>query len=217
LFEEAAKATDLKTVVVAFRKKEYSLALKLGLKRYEETGSTISFDVLLDREYFENLCDAYQTLPKNEKKHALFYVSMEVDSFVMLMLLRGKALNYDAQWLRVAVPKCTFNLPKETLDSLITAPDYDSALNVALKSHYGGLFAKAQTPEETISNAQKSFTRELLKHASESRYSENFNVGAPLSFIFQKAAEVRNLTTISLGIEEAMTSEEILSVLLLPD
>lgn len=215
LFEEAAKATDLKQITTAFRKTGYSSTLKLGLKRYEETGSTISFDVLLDKEYFEKLYDAYQKLPKNEKRHSLFNVSMEVDSFAMLMLLRGKALNYDSQWLRVAVPKCLFNLSKETLDSLISAPDYQSALNVALKSHYGEFFAKAKTTEETISNAQKSFAIALLKHAAESRYSESFNVGSPLGFMYLKATEVHNLTAISLGVEAGMSPEEILSVLLL--
>ena len=215
VFEEAAKATDLKKLITVFSKTEYFSALKLGLKRYEETGSTISFDVLLDKEYFETLQDMYQKLPKNEKKHALFYVSMEVDSFAMLTLLRGKFLNYDAQWLRVAVPKCVFNLTKETLDALISAPDYTSALTIALKTHYSDLFTKTQTPEETIGKAEKSFTQAITKHAVESRFLESFNVGAPLSFMFQKAAEVHNLTVISLGIESGISPEEIMNALLL--
>ena len=217
VFEESAKAANLKQLVKTFKKTEYSAALNLGLKKYEEKGSTMFFDILLDKEFFEKLFEKYQRLPKKEKRHAFFYASVEIDSFILLMLLRGKALNYDATWLRVTIPRSSIKLSQETFDALIAAPDYESALNIVLKSHYGKFFIKAQTPEGTIANAQKEFRKALLKHAVKNRVAETFNIGAPLGFMVQKEAEANNLAKISLGVQAEMKPEDIQRTLLLPN
>jgi vacuolar-type H+-ATPase subunit C/Vma6 len=209
VFEEAAKATYLKQLVTAFKKTEYFSALSLGLKRFEEIGSTLYFDVLLDKQFYEKLCMAFRELPAKEKRHALFYAGMEIDGFVIFVLLRGKALNYDAQWLRVAIPKCSLNLSKETIDALISAADYESALNIVMKSSYGKYFAKAQTVQETLTNAQKAFRNALFEHALRNRVAEEFNVAVPLGFMVQKEAETRNLAAIVLGLDNAVKPEEI--------
>ncbi len=216
IFEKAIKAGDLKELLNIFKKTEYSSVLTLGLKKYEETGSTISFDILLDREYYERLCEVYHELPNKEKNHARYYVSSEIDSFAILMLLRGKTLKYNAEWLRAATPKCVFNLSTESLDSIITASDFESALNIVFKTPYSRFFAKSQTPEETIANAQMAFAKALITHAKEGRIIEVFNVGAPLSFLTQKKAEVHNLTAISVAVEAGMNPELIRNFLLLP-
>ena len=215
LFEEAAKATDLKQLVNTFKETEYFPRLNLGLRRYEENGSTMFFDVLLDKEFHEKLCRGYESLPRKERPRAFFYSSMEVDTFLILMLLRGKALDYDPQWLRMATPKCNFNLSNETVDALMMAADYKSAVSIVLKSNYGKFFANAPTPEETIAKAQKGFRRAVFRHAVENRITDTFNIGAPLGFMVLKEAETRNLSAISLGVEKAMKPEEILSFLLL--
>ena len=115
----------------------------------------------------------------------------------MLTLLRGKTLNYDANWLRLAVPPNNFYLDMETVEAMVTATDFESALKIALKSHYAEFFAKAQSPEETVANAEKTFKNAVLQHAKASRIVENFNIGAPLAFMTQKEAEVHNLTALS--------------------
>jgi len=217
IFEEGAKAGDLKQLVNAFRRTEYASALSLGLNQYEQSGSTIFFDILLDKAYYGKLYEAYQELPKKEKPHAFYYASTENDSFTILMLLRAKALNYDIHWLRIALPKNNFNLPPETVESMVIAANYESALNIAIKSYYGRFFIKASTPEETIANAQKTFRKDLLKHAINAKVTENFNVGAPLAFLTQKETETSNLTAITLGVEAAMKPEQIQRALILPN
>ena len=215
VFEEAAKAPTVKQVVNALKNTEYSSSLNMGLQNYEETGSTARLDVLLDKVFYEKLYDNYMLLPKIEKPHAHFYASTENDSFILLMLLRGKTLNYDANWLRLAVPHNNFNLSMETVEALLSAADFESTLKIALESHYAKFFAKAQNPEETIANAEKAFKRAVFQHAKTSRIGENFNIGAALAFMTQKEAEVRNLVAASSGVDAAVNPEAIQSKLLL--
>ncbi len=215
LLEETAKASDLKQTVTAFKRTEYASALKMGLGSYEEDGTTACLDVLLDKHFYEKLYDAYQSLPKKEKPHAYKYVSMENDGFVLLTLLRGKNLHYDPNWLRLAVPTKKFNLSDEAVENIVMVTDFDSALKVALESHYAQFLVKAQTAEETVAKAEKAFTKALFLYAKESRFTEIFNIGAVLAFLTQKEAEVHNLTAVSLGVEAGLKPEDIQRQMLL--
>jgi vacuolar-type H+-ATPase subunit C/Vma6 len=215
VIEETAKAPTVKQITNALKRTEYALALNMGLQSYEEDGSTTCLDVLLDKTFYEKLYDSYEILPKKAKPHAHFYASTENDSFTLLTLLRGKNLNYDANWLRIAVPPNNFYFDIETVEAMVTAADFESTLKIALESHYAGFFAKAQSPEEIIANAEKAFKKAVLQHAKASKIPENFNIGAPLAFMTQKEAEVHNLTALSSGVEAAIKPEDIQRQLLL--
>jgi len=214
VIEEAAKASSLRQVANVFKNTEYALALNMGLQSYEESGSTMRLDVFLDKLFYEKLFNGYTSLPQNEKPHAQFYARMENDGFTLLTLLRGKALNHDANWLRLTIPSENFNLSAETVETLVSAGDFEFALKIALESKYASFFVKAQNPEETIANAEKAFKRAVFQHAKASRVTETFNIGVALAFLTQKDAEVYNLTVLSLGVEAAMKPEDIQSKLL---
>ncbi len=212
-FEKATKTTSLKQLIEVFSKTEYFLALNQALNRFEENGSLVAFDILLDKEYCEKLREAYEKLPKKEQKHVSFYVSTEVDSFALLMLLRGKLMGYDPQWLRVATPKCTFKISGGEIEAMTSASNFESALSIAQKSGYARFFKKAGSPDEVVASAQKTFSKSQVAHASKHRLTDLFNVGAPLSFIVLKRAEAQNVSQVGFGIEAAMKPDEILSKL----
>jgi V/A-type H+-transporting ATPase subunit C len=214
LIEESAKATNLKQLANTLKESPYASAFSKGLQIFEEKGSTAGFDILVDKVFYETLFDSYDSLPKKEKPHAYYYASIENDSFTLLTILRGKVLNFDTSWLKLAVPRNKFNLTSETVESLLVAPDFDSALKIALESHYGSFFAKASSPEETISNADKAFRKAEVQHAKVNTVLEIFNVGAPLAFMKLKEAEVHNLIASSGGIEAGVSPEAILNQML---
>ena len=215
VLEEAAKASSPTQIIHAFKGTDYFSALNMGLKSYEENGSTASFDIFVDKFFYEKLYAAYLYLAKKEQPYANFYASTENDGFTLVTLLRGKALNYDSNWLRLVVPQNYFNLSKPTVEALVSAVDFEAALKIVLDSYYAKYFTKTQTPEETIAAAEKAFKKAILQHAKSSTISEPFNIGSPIAFMTQKEAEVYNLNVLSLGIDGAMKPEEIRSLLLL--
>jgi vacuolar-type H+-ATPase subunit C/Vma6 len=189
--------------------------LNMGLKNYEENGSTAFFDVFIDKLFYEKLYEGYWGLSKKEQLYANFYDSMENDGFTLVTLLRGKALNFESNWLRLVVPGNYFNLNKSTVEDLVTSEDFEAALKIVLDSYYAKYFVKTQSPEETIATAGKAFKKAVFHHAKSSAISETFNIGSPLAFLTQKEAEVYNLTVLSLGIDSAMKPEEIRNQLLI--
>jgi V/A-type H+-transporting ATPase subunit C len=215
LIEEAAKASTIKQMANVLQDTIYEYAMNMGLQSYEENASTVCLDVLLDKVFYEKLYESFENLPQKEKPHAYFYASTDNDSFTLMTLLRGKLLNYDANWLRLAVPHNNFDLSAETIEALLTASDFEAALKIILRSHYAKFFFEKNTPEETIANAEKNFKKAIFQHAKASKIVESFNICATLVFMTQKETEVQNLIALSLGIESAISLEEIQSRLLL--
>jgi len=215
IIEDAAKAPTISQVILAFKNTEYFSALSMGLKSYEESGSPACLDIFIDTLFYDKLYAAYEGLPKKEQLHAFFYASIENDSFILLSLLRGKNLNYDPNWLRLAVPKNYFNLNKKEVESIVSAIDFKAAYKIVQDSHYAKFFESAQTPEGIVANAEKAFRKAILLHAKKCAIRETFNIGSTLNFITLKEAEVHNLTALSLGIEAIMKPEMIRNQLLL--
>jgi vacuolar-type H+-ATPase subunit C/Vma6 len=100
------------------------------------------------------------------------------------------------------------------MEDMILASDFDSTLLTAQKIYGKTIFAKMETPEETVANAEKGFRKELVNHAYSSIIQENFSIEAPLALMVQKEAETRNLEAIALGIESAHKPEDIESTII---
>jgi vacuolar-type H+-ATPase subunit C/Vma6 len=215
IIEEAVKASNINQAINAFKDLPFWSALNMGVKSFEETGSTVCLDVFVDKSFYERTHEIFDNLPRIEQSHAYPYISIENDSFTLLTLLRGKAMDYDPNWLRLAVPGSNFSISNEKVESLVVAVDFEAALKIVLETQYGKYFVKAQTPQDTIANAEKAFRKALFQVAKKHVVTENFNIAAPLSFMKQKEVEVFNLTALSVGIEAAMKPNDIRSQLLI--
>ena len=212
--EEAVKASNVAQTIHAFKGTEYWSALNMGLKNYEENASTAHFDMFIDKLFYEKLYERFECLSTKEKRNAFFYSSMENDGFTLLTLLRGKALYHEPNWLRIIIPSNYFNLNQAMVEAVVSADDFDSALKIILGSYYSKFFVKAQTPEETIANAEKAFKKAVYQHAKTSVITEIFNIGAPLAFMTQKEVEVYNLIALSLNVTSETKHEDVRTELL---
>jgi vacuolar-type H+-ATPase subunit C/Vma6 len=215
IITKAAASIDVKSVVETLKATVYGPLLINGLRKYEETGSTKFFDVLLDRMFYENLGEEFENLPKKEQKHTFFYVSMETDSFNLSVILRAKIWGYDPQWIRMAIAPKFYSIDEETIETLLMSNDFESAFNIVKQSDYSRFFVKAETPEESLSLAEKTFRTAILEHIKKTKVGDLFNVGVPLGLIVQKEVEAYNLTAISLGIGYGWKPDDILHLLIL--
>jgi vacuolar-type H+-ATPase subunit C/Vma6 len=206
---KAAIAIHVKSVIDVLKATPYGPLLVAGLQKYEETGSTKFFDILLDRFFYEQFGEKFTDLPKREQKHAFFYASREIDRFNILTIFRAKILGYDPNWTRMAISHNSYNVPEQTIEALLMADDFGSAFDVIEESYYKKLIVKAETPEETVSAAEKAFKMDLFEHAKRTIIGDPFNIGTPLALLIRKEIELANLTAISLGIEYNWKKDEI--------
>jgi vacuolar-type H+-ATPase subunit C/Vma6 len=139
---------------------------------------------------------------------------MDNDSYILLSLLRGKNLNYDSTWLRLAVPHHFFKLTSIGVEAIISAPSFEAAYKIALESSYSAYFNREGSVEETLAKAEKAFKIFLLENAKASTIFNTFNVRMPLAFMTRKEAEVYNLRAVALGIDGVLNPDLIRSLLL---
>lgn len=213
--EEAAKASTIAAVVHAFKGTHFYCTLTTALKNYEETASTSSFDLYIDKYYYDTFYDTFKALSGSEQKSAEFYSSHESDGFTLLTILRGKLLGIDPNRLRLIIPEHQFNISQKKFDALVSAVDFEGALKIVLETPYGKYFNRAQNKHETIANAEKALNKAVFEHAENSVITEIFNVEMPLAFITRKEAEVHNLVALTLGIEAGLKPENIRDLFLL--
>ncbi|MCW3998695.1 MAG: V-type ATPase subunit [Candidatus Bathyarchaeota archaeon] len=214
VFEEAAKASTMVALVHSFMKTPYYAPLSSGLESYNQNGSTTCLDVFLDAFYYEHLYQAYQKLPRREKSHAHIYASIENDGYILISLLRAKNLNYDSNWLRLAIPQNYFNLTRSIAEAILSAQNFEAAYKVALASRYSEYFSREGTPEVILAAAERAFKEARLKNAKSGTITTTFNIGMPLAFITQKEAEVYNLRAVALGIDGELQPDLIRNQLL---
>lgn len=214
LILKAAMAIQVKLVVDALQNTVYGPSLITGLKKYEETGSTKYFDILLDRMFYEYLGKSMKDLPKSDRKLAFFYVSRQTDCFNIVTILRAKLLGYEPNWIRMTVSRNFYNVPKQTIEAMLTAKNFEAAFNIVKQSYYKKFFVKSDIPQETISIAEKNFRRNIFEHIKKTEIGDPFNVESPIAFIVKKEIEIYNLTAISLGIEYNWKKNDILRLLL---
>lgn len=214
LILKAAMTIQVKLAVDALQTTVYGPSLIIGLKKYEETGSTKYFDILLDRMFYENLGKSMKDLPKSDRELAFFYVSRQTDCFNILTILRAKLLGYEPNWIRMTISRNFYNVHKQIIETMITAKNFEEAFNMVKKSYYKKFFIKSDIPQETISIAEKNFRRDIFEHIKKTEIGDPFNVESPIAFILKKEIEVYNLTAISLGIEYNWKKDDILQLLL---
>jgi V/A-type H+-transporting ATPase subunit C len=214
IFEAAANASTISQLIAAFKKTPYVSPLSMGLERYNKTNSTACLTVFLDVFFYEHLYRVYEALPKKEKPPARLYASLENDGYILLSILRGKNLNYDSNWLRLAIPHNYFNLNNKEVEALLSALNFDSAHQIVLSGYYANYFPKKETPEETLSKAERCFRRAVIEYAQSSRRFF-FTIGLPLAYMTLKETEASNLRTLALGIEASIPPETIQSQLFL--
>jgi V/A-type H+-transporting ATPase subunit C len=209
LLEDAAKATDLTHLVGVFKKTAYWCPLNTGLASYNESGSTTCLEFFLDVFFYEHLYEVFERLPKKEKPYARLYASLDNDGFVLFSLLRGKNLNYDSNWLRLAVPQNYFKLTKKQVEAVTSAISFEAAYKIVLTTEYAKYFVKEDNPEDTLAKAEKAFKKTIIEHANASKICKIFNIGTPLAYMTMKETEVYNLRALALGIDGDMKPDAI--------
>jgi vacuolar-type H+-ATPase subunit C/Vma6 len=216
LMEKALAAEDVVAAVGILKNVANKPPLALGVKLFEDTGSTRFFEFLLDKSYYENLANDFENLPRRERESAVFYVATEVDGFILTTVLRGKLLDYDLQTLKVILPQHRFLLSKDVVEALLESGGFEEAMRIVLSTPYGRFVDDVAGGEERVMSLEKSLEVSVLDYAYRRRIVEMFTVGAVLRFIHRKRVEVHNLVKLSLGVEYGFEPEKILDLLIFP-
>jgi len=213
-FVQAARAEDVNAVIGAFRNTIYGPILSEGLTRYREVKSTRFFDFSLDRAYHDELLLSAESLPRREREIALLMAGPKVDAFNIMVAFRSKFLGFPPHLTFWAITHRFYRLSEKQVRSMVLSDSISSMLNYVKESFYGRFLVSRGNIEELITDFERGVNRFILKSMHEKRITDPFTIATPLEMVLRKENEMKNLISISSGIEFGWKPEDIISVLL---
>ena len=186
-------ASTFPEIAAAANRTIFASALQRVASGENATPSHAFVDNMMQVVYFAHL---YKILGKNyrgdTKKLIRQSLDEETDLINLVQFLRLKKYFSTEDIRRYAFPlPCSAKLPKEFMQQLIAAPDYDAAWLLVLKGPYGKLFTSVAPSglEAYLYTLQYNFSRRQLRAATPTVYT-------PVAYLTLKEIELRNMISI---------------------
>src|SRR6266498_428097 len=179
---------------------------------YKDKGDVRIFDVYLDHVFYHDLGRAMNT--ESQSMEAKNIVSVDIDSYNVLAILRGKFWNLSPDEINNLMVTSTSKVTKEAIQKMINAEKISEAFAELSNTVYKDIVPQNPTSDiDSILQIEKGFEQIGLKRA-QSAFRTMFSVGIVLAALKLIMIEVRNLSAIASGIEQKIPGETILAKLI---
>lgn len=225
LIARALSAPDLPSLLQTLGKTEFSEEITKAAQLYSEKGDLRIFDVYLDKAFYTLILTEYNRLtrrsiypkrrPISEQANVRPFVAADIDAYNILSVLRAKIWDLTTPQIRELVVEAEFNIPKKKLHSIIGAANLSEALKKVAETPYGKLIPSGVSGEEAVRKLESEFEAYTYKQALKAFPWQVSGLGVALALIKLKEAEVRNLSALAFGVEQGLSSKEIMSRMLL--
>lgn len=153
------------------------------------------FDVYLDHVFYHDLGKAMNT--ESQSLEAKNIVSVDIDSYNILAVLRGKFWNLPPDEINNLIVATTSKVTKETIQKMINTEKISEAIGELSNTVYKDIVPQNQTSDiDSVLQVEKGFEEIALKRA-QSAFRTMFSVGIVLAALKLIMIEVRNLSAIA--------------------
>ena len=212
LVVKALVSKTLEEAVSTLAGSEFAEDVTKAAAIYKDKGDVRIFDVYLDHVFYHDLGRAMNT--ESQSLDAKNIVSVDIDSYNVLAILRGKFWNLPADDINNLMVASTSKVTKETIQKMINAEKISEVIGELSNTVYKDIVPQNQTSDiDSILQIEKGFEDIALKRAL-SAFRTMFSVGIVLAALKLIMVEVRNLSAIASGIEQKIPGETILSKLI---
>jgi V/A-type H+-transporting ATPase subunit C len=140
-------------------------------------------------------------------------VSVDIDSYNVLAVLRGKLWNLPPEEINNLIVATTSKVTKEAIQKMINTEKISETIGELSNTVYKDIVPQNQTSDiESILQVERGFEEIGLKRA-QSAFRTMFSVGIVLAALKLIMVEVRNLSAIASGVEQKIPAETIVSKL----
>jgi len=212
LVVKALVSKTLEEAVSTLAGSEFAEDLTKAAAIYKDKGDVRIFHIYLDHVFYHDLGRAMNT--ESQSLDAKNIVSVDIDSYNVLAILRGKFWNLSADEINNLIVASTSKITKETIQKMINAEKISEVIGELSNTVYKDIVPQNQTSDiDSILEIEKGFESIALKHAL-SAFRSMFSVGIVLAALKLIMIEVRNLSAIASGVEQKIPAETIVSKLI---
>ena len=211
-------AGDLNETAKLLRDSEFGEDIDSAIKTFGETGRTQVFDMYLDKAIYSRIIKEFYSLRRDElhgimgsesaKVNSL--VSVDLDMYNVLAVLRAKIWDLEPRTTRELVVKPTFQVSEDVLRSMIETESLDDAIKQLARTEYRHLVPSGAVDENAIAKLEEGFNSITYKKSMAPFLWDVFGMSVVMGIIKLKELEKRNLTAIAYGVEAKMGFQKIM-------
>jgi V/A-type H+-transporting ATPase subunit C len=212
---KALVAKNLEEAVAALAGSEFGEDAAKAAAAYKDKGDLRLFDTYIDHVFFRDLGRALTI--ESQSPEVKNIVAVDVDSYNILAVLRGKYWNLSQNDIDDLIVATTSKVPKDTLQKMINTEKVSEAILELGNTVYKDIIPQSATNDiNAIMQLEASFESLQLKRVISS-FRTMFNVGIMVAALKLMMIEVRNLAAIASGVEQNVPAESIMTNLVKPE
>lgn len=217
----AMAAETLEAAVSALSRGVFGEEAELALEAYRRSGRVQVFDLYIDKAFYKHLLEAYFEAEKPlsrraaELKAVRPIVAVEVDSYNILAVLRGRLWGLSVDEVQGMLVEPTFRAGRSLLDRMAAAARVEEALEALRGFQYPGVGVVEVGGFEAVKRLEEEFKRLSYRRALEAFLRKVEGLATLLGVVKLKELEVENLSRVVFGVEAGLGLKEIMSRLML--
>lgn len=208
---KALVTKDIEETVASLSSIQFSDEVAKAVELYKEKKNLQIFDTYFDKILYQQLAKA---LKSQKDKQVIRIVSMDVDFYNLLSVIRGKFWNLDEQQIQDLIVSPTSSAPRELLNRLIAAASVRDALNELNTTRYKTLVPQIDNEMDALAEFERNFEKELYKTTLRS-FTKMFSFSTIIAITKLTGYEVRNLAAIAFAVEQKIPLETTMSKLII--
>ena len=206
---KALVARNLEEAVAALAGSEFGEDAAKAAAAYKDKGDLRLFDIYIDHVFYRDLGRALTI--ESQSPEVKNIVSVDIDSYNILAVLRGKYWNLSQNEIDDLIVATTSKVPRDTLQKMINIEKVVEAMTELGNTVYKDIIPQtAKDDINAIMQLEASFESLQLKKVISS-FRTMFSVGNMVAALKLMMLEVRNLSAIASGVEQKVPTESIIA------
>lgn len=207
---KALVAKDLEESVSSLSGTVFGEEVAKAVAAYNETKNIQVFDTYFDKILIQQLNGA---LKKSGDKDLSRPVSMDIDFYNLLSVVRGKFWKLGEQQIQELIVTYTASAPSDLIGRMIAAPSVRDALNELTSTSYRELVPQSETDIDAISGFEHAFEMAIFNKAKNT-FTRMFSSATSVGIAKLTAFEVRNIGSIAYAVEQKIPVQTTMSKLI---
>ena len=195
---KALVAKDLEETVSSLNSTVFGEDVAKAVTLYNEKKNIQIFDTYFDKILIKQLGDSYRL---SGDKDLARIVSMNIDFYNLLSILRGKFWGLDEGQIQDLLVSSTSGAPKDLLSRMIAAGSVKDAINELTSTPYKELVPQTENDIDAISEFERAFEVAIYKGAKNT-FTRMFSTATSVGITILTSYEVRNLSSIAFAVEQ---------------
>lgn len=214
LIVKAYSARDLSEAVETLRDSEFGAEAEAATELYRREPDLAVFDLHIDRAFYGLVFRAYRRLPTSERGKCRPLVSVDIDGYNLLAIIRSKVWDLTSAETKKFLLDSGVDIANKTLEVMVEAANVPDVVKLLERTNYRKYFRDITVDKDLPARVENTLSLLGYRRAVMPFTHDVFGVSVVLGAIRLKELEVRNLSLIALGVEQGIGSKVIMEKLL---